>query len=444
MAVSIKHAFNNPIADDPTFTGTKPSDWNAEHSVSGLVEEAPIDGTAYARKDGGWVAGGTGGGAVDSVNGQTGVVVLDAGDVGAIPTQVATDTGEPTGFVDTTATLSFTSTGADAGTFTITGAHDIYLLGVKHSKTTTSLTLTGAGAHYILYDTADATLKEVAGWYLGDGPACVCAVVYIDGTNYILQEERHGITMDWQTHHYLHDTRGSVNGEGGALAVASNCTFTLDSYDHYDEDIEISQAASTTAMILTRKYSGGSYQAGTTILATANGTIDYRTNGRTNFLSNGTLTETDNFVCYYVYGSTTNNPCVIAMGRAAYTTLALARAEVPDKLADLAGIYSPEFQLYYKVIVRNETYQEQIDYRRVSNIPSGGTSPTDHQSLANRSATGSHPGTAIEIDASGFNGNLATTDVNVQMVAQKVDDFNPFESMGITFATSEPDDLYSP
>lgn len=33
----IKHAFTNPIADDPAFTGTKPSDWNADHIIEGGV-----------------------------------------------------------------------------------------------------------------------------------------------------------------------------------------------------------------------------------------------------------------------------------------------------------------------------------------------------------------------------------------------------------------------
>lgn len=36
--------------------------------------------------------------------------------------------------------------------------------------------------------------------------------------------------------------------------------------------------------------------------------------------------------------------------------------------------------------------------------------------------SGAHPATAISVDASGFNGNLATTDDTVQEVAQKLDD----------------------
>ena len=29
--MSVKHAFTNPVADDPSVLGTKPSHWNADH-----------------------------------------------------------------------------------------------------------------------------------------------------------------------------------------------------------------------------------------------------------------------------------------------------------------------------------------------------------------------------------------------------------------------------
>lgn len=50
----------------------------------GGIPDAPSDGTLYGRKDGNWEA--VAGSAVDSVNGKTGVVVLDADDVGACGT----------------------------------------------------------------------------------------------------------------------------------------------------------------------------------------------------------------------------------------------------------------------------------------------------------------------------------------------------------------------
>ena len=77
-----------------------------------ILEEAPTDGQTYGRNDAEWVVvtGGGGGGAVDSVNGQVGVVVLDAADVGAkdasyVPTWTEV-TGKPTTFAPITGTAA--------------------------------------------------------------------------------------------------------------------------------------------------------------------------------------------------------------------------------------------------------------------------------------------------------------------------------------------------
>lgn len=54
------------------------------------LTDAPIDGVTYARKDGVWVPVDALVSGVSSVNGQSGVVVLDAADVGADPAGTAT------------------------------------------------------------------------------------------------------------------------------------------------------------------------------------------------------------------------------------------------------------------------------------------------------------------------------------------------------------------
>lgn len=89
--------------------------WNADGSLSisvdgsivatfnvggsdGPVTEAPIDGLYYARMDGGWVAfdpNGGGGGAVTSVNGQTGAVTLAKADVGLGNVDNTADAAKP-------------------------------------------------------------------------------------------------------------------------------------------------------------------------------------------------------------------------------------------------------------------------------------------------------------------------------------------------------------
>lgn len=68
----------------------------------GFITDAPSNGNQYARKDGEWsvvTGGGGGGGAVDSVNGQVGVVNLTASDVGALPASTPLFSGD---YVDLT------------------------------------------------------------------------------------------------------------------------------------------------------------------------------------------------------------------------------------------------------------------------------------------------------------------------------------------------------
>ena len=82
--------------------------------ASAPFQEAPQDGNTYGRKDGVWsVVTGGGGGAVDSVNGQTGIVVLTAADVGAKPSSYAPTwsdvTGKPATFAPTIGTTANTA-----------------------------------------------------------------------------------------------------------------------------------------------------------------------------------------------------------------------------------------------------------------------------------------------------------------------------------------------
>lgn len=80
-----------------------------------IIQEAPEDSQTYGRNNGNWVVvtSGGGGGAVDSVNGQTGVVVLSASDVGAKPSSYVPTwsevTGKPTTFAPTIGTTADTA-----------------------------------------------------------------------------------------------------------------------------------------------------------------------------------------------------------------------------------------------------------------------------------------------------------------------------------------------
>jgi len=104
--VAIQEAINaNGFAQESSDQADRAQSIADNLAASVILEEAPVDGQQYARQNAEWavvVGGGGGGGDVESVNGQVGVVVLDAADVGAkdasyVPSWTEV-TGKPTTF----------------------------------------------------------------------------------------------------------------------------------------------------------------------------------------------------------------------------------------------------------------------------------------------------------------------------------------------------------
>lgn len=125
--------------------------------IAELIKSKEANGGKVIGSDGTnliWTEGGGGGGAVDSVNGQTGVVVLDAADVGALPTTGGTVTGPTVVSMSSTSTaLRVTQTGTgnafvvedstnpDSSPFVVTSAG---FVGIRNSSPATSLDVTGS------------------------------------------------------------------------------------------------------------------------------------------------------------------------------------------------------------------------------------------------------------------------------------------------------------
>ena len=84
MTVTVTHTFVNPVDDDPTFTGVKPSHWNAVHTVEGLGTAAELD---VGTSDG------------DVVQVQTGgkLPALDGSDLTNLPSGGSVPSGGTTG-----------------------------------------------------------------------------------------------------------------------------------------------------------------------------------------------------------------------------------------------------------------------------------------------------------------------------------------------------------
>lgn len=149
-------------------------------------QEAPQDGNVYGRKDGGWsvVTGGGGGGAVDSVNGQTGTVVLTAADVGAKPDSYVPTWSEVTGKPATFApTIGTTADTALAGNTVIPTNTNQLTNGAGYVTATTAPVRSVAGkTGVVTLAGEDITSGVIAPARLGTGTPTADLVLKGDGT----------------------------------------------------------------------------------------------------------------------------------------------------------------------------------------------------------------------------------------------------------------------
>ena len=126
------------------------------------------------------IAGGGGGGAVDSVNGETGVVVLDAADVGAVPVARTITAGTGlTGGGDLSADRTLTVTfGATAGT--AAEGNDARLSDAR-TPTAHAASHQDGGSDELALDGSQITTGTVAAARLGSGTASAGTVLHGDG-----------------------------------------------------------------------------------------------------------------------------------------------------------------------------------------------------------------------------------------------------------------------
>ena len=285
--------------------------------------------------------------------------------------------GEPTGFIDTTATLSW-SDGSLA--LTITGAHSFYQSGVLYNRGTTTKALSAdtSGIHYYYY--SNGVLSTSMTWPGFNVP--LVAIVYWNTTTNkgLLTEERHGFVMDGATHAWMHNTVGP-RYVSGLVGTFTNTTFSMTAGSIYDEDLAISIGAATTCNIL--------YKNGSSDWAWDAAQTNYmKMNGANVRYNNGTAladASSNNYVAYWFFATNdATTPIWVIMGQRQDTTIANARANNTYESLSLGTLPSKEMKLLYRVIVRNDAtpYEEAQDLRQVSNIPAGTYIAPDHGMLA--------------------------------------------------------------
>lgn len=360
----------------------------------------------------------------------------DVGFTGSAAFNYSQDTGEPTGFLDRAdSTIAFNTATREFSIAPVSGSYDIYTVGVKRNiSTTNTVTIPNVTDLYYIYFDSAGVLQYKTTFF--DWPVdCMVAYVYwnaTEGSAPFVADERHGITMDWATHEYLHRTRGaaiasgfevsnySITGTGNANLDAqldiANGTF-------FDEDLEVFISHSLTpAVNAFQQHLQGAARIPMMYLNIADWVMDTPTafplkqgtnRPRFNEFAGASWTTTD--IDSNKYGITyiiaTNNityPVIGIIGQTSYNTIGTAQDATFDSL-DLTGFPVVEFRPLYKVIyeVKN-TYTNSVRAKFVA--------VQDLRSISAVSAISVNPSGVGYTGSTGYTGSAAIGGIDSEIV----------------------------
>lgn len=313
-----------------------------------------------------------------------------------------TDTFEPTGFPSRTdSVISFDS---GTRTFTIAPSSDsfsVWCKGKKYNYTTAQTVQIGnvTELHYIYFNQSGvlSTRESYFDWE-NDAPVAYIYWNAITSSAPYFADERHGVTLDWATHEYLHRTRGAVFANGfsisnytttGSGSSDSHAEIDLSGGTFFDEDLEVDIIHSNTPTPNTweQDLQGPAripvlYLEGTAwrITTPTNFPLKSGTSRpQYNLLSGGSWSTVDATASRYinVWILATNNlnyPVIGILGQSQHFTLGSAQEVVFSDLV-LTGFPSVEFRPLYKLtfLVGNYSNNAKAALRYVSDIRSVGS-----------------------------------------------------------------------
>ena len=166
--------------------------------------------------------------------------------------EVAGVTGEPMGFEDAAqSTISFN---AGSRTFTITPVSSSFTVWCKGKKVVVSsaqtVTVPDTTGLYTVHFNPDGVLDVEVGYFTFATETPVAYVYWNADTSAApyFADERHGVVLDWQTHEYLHRTRGAALASGfvasgyttsGSGSADSDAQLSLEGGTFFDEDLMV-------------------------------------------------------------------------------------------------------------------------------------------------------------------------------------------------------------
>jgi len=332
--------------------------------------------------------------------------------------EVSGVTGEPMGHEDrTTSTISFN---ASTRTFTIAPTASSFTVWCKGKKVVVSsartVTIPNTTGMYSIYFDSTGTLAAKSGYFTFAEEAPTAYIYWnaTTGTAPYFGDERHGVVLDWQTHEYLHRTRGAALASGfsasgyvlgGNGSSNSHAQLTLEGGTFFDEDMKIIVTATNTPTAGTWEQDLTSparipvlYLSGTAWVIDS--PTDYPLKQGTarpqyNAFSGGVWSTAD--VANNKYATSwilaTNNltyPVIAIIGQAESDLQSAAEA-VDFTALQLPGFPSVEFRPLYKLIFQcadsctNAVHASLVSITDIRSIVAAGTAAsivTDHGNLS--------------------------------------------------------------
>lgn len=299
-------------------------------------------------------------------------------------------TKEPTGFVNRTdSVISFDNA---TRTFTIQPTVDeysIYIQGVKQTIITPlSIQIPNTYGNYYFSINPNGTLEFTTSFDINilSDRAYISYVLWDDINNeaILFAEERHGLTMDWATHSYLHQTKGlqlvsganiqfDANGNG---TQASDAQVSLSDMTVFDEDIRVqitndaAPNASFEQILFPIAEIPVYYKNGVkwirqvaTQYPLSFGTVraNYNLNNAGNF-SLQQAPNDDDYVATYVFATTNiNEPVIALLSQDVYTSLEDATTRANWASISFGDIPFQEIKLLYTIFFKtNSTYTNAV------------------------------------------------------------------------------------
>lgn len=290
-------------------------------------------------------------------------------------------TREPIGHTDRTqSTLSFDNSSrvltiapAEGNTF-----FEVWCIGIPYRKTKAeSLTLPDTSGFYYIYYSSAGVLSYKTSYFDWDSDTPT-AYVYWNSTTgkaEYFADERHGIVLDWQTHEYLHRTRGAAIANGFTVSNyvlggngSSNTHAQLDIANgtFFDEDlqVDITHSNSPTANSWQQDLQGPAripvlYRSGShwvvdspTDFPMKQGTTTIKYNSVVGSTWSTTDVANNSYLPMFIVATNNlNYPVLAVMGQ--YTNSNLGKIQEYDwSSMNLGDFPSVEFRPLYKVIVK--------------------------------------------------------------------------------------------